>query len=472
MENNEENPPADPFDVAIIGAGVSGSALLYALARYGKFARIALVEKYENVGGVNSHARNNSQTLHVGDIETNYSMEKVRELKPAASMVARYAFQLPKEKREKIIFPVQKMILAVGTDEVRILGERYEKLKEIFPKIQKLDRAGIERAEPAIVRGRMPDTELLALRNDGFAVDYQMLARSFVEETLGRKDAKERVSLFLKNPVANVARDTSGIWNVELQNGGKLRSRVVVFDADSYSLLFAKRLGYGREFSLIPVAGTFFFSKKILNGKVYSVQDPRLPFSAVHGDPDVRVPQATRWGPTARFFPVLEARNWKTSPDYFKVSGLHRWQTWLSFIVILLDPLRFVYLARNVLYEIPYLGAYFFAKQARKIAPSLRGSDFTRARGFGGMRLQRVNTKTRELLLGEGKIIGDNIIFNMTPSPGASVCLFNAMRDAEHLARFFGDASYFNKDLMKKELCVPGEEIVLEDLSLRETYAS
>src|SRR3989344_8353929 len=111
-----------------------------------------------------------------------------------------------------------------------------------------------------------------------------MLAGSFVEETLGGKDAKESVSLFLGNPVANVARDKSGVWSVELRNGGKLRSRAVVFDADSYSLLFAKRLSYGRGFSLIPVAGTFFFFKRVLNGKVYTVQDPRLPFSAVHGE--------------------------------------------------------------------------------------------------------------------------------------------------------------------------------------------
>lgn len=472
MKGNKEQATGTAFDVVVVGGGVSGTALFYALARWGKFARIALVEKYENIGDVNSHARNNSQTLHVGDIETNYSMEKIRELKPASTMVARYANSLPQEARSKIIFPVQKIILAVGKKEVRILADRYEELKKIFPEIRKLDREGIRRVEPMVVKGRKPDVELLALRNDGFAVDYQMLARSFVEETLARRDAKERVRLFFGNAVVNVAQDADGAWNVELQNGGKLQSRAVVFDADSYSLLFAKRLGYGKEFSLIPVAGTFFFSKKVLNGKVYGVQNPRLPFSAVHGDPDVRVPEKTRWGPTARFFPVLEARNWKTSLDYFKVSGLHRWQTWASFLVILLDPLRFVYLARNLLYEIPYLGAYFFARQAQKIAPSLRGADFTRARGFGGMRLQRVNTQTRELILGEGKIIGDNIIFNMTPSPGASVCLYNAMRDAEMLSRFFGDISYFNKDLMKKELCGEGEEIILGDLSLKESYAS
>ncbi len=467
----KEQVPNSIFDVVIVGGGASGTALLYTLARYSTFSRIVLVEKYEGVGSVNSHARNNSQTLHVGDIETNYTMEKVKELKPAASMVASYAKSLGNEMRSKILFSVKKIILAVGKKEVETLADRYEKLKEIFPTIRKLDRAGIERVEPAIVRGRKPSEELLALQNDGFAVDYQMLARSFIEQTLAREDAKTRVSLFLNSPVAGLER-ASGDWILTLQNGQKLRSRAVVFDADSYSLLFAKRLGYGKEFSLIPVAGTFFFSKQVLNGKVYSVQDQRLPFAAVHGDPDVRVPGMTRWGPTARFFPVLEARNWKTTLDYFKVSGLHRWQTWVSFVAILLSPFRFFYLVRNLLYEIPFLGAYFFARQVRKIAPSLSGKDFIRARGFGGMRLQRVDTRTRKLILGEGKIIGDNIIFNMTPSPGASVCLFNAMRDAEQLAAFFGGVSLFDKARMQKELCDKGEQIVLEDLSLKESYAS
>ena len=472
MECSNEQKQDVIFDVVIVGGGASGTALLYTLARYSSFSRIALVEKYNGVGGVNSHARNNSQTLHVGDIETNYSMEKVRELKPASSIVASYANSLPAEIRSKIIFPVKKMILAVGEKEVETLAGRYEQLKKIFPTIQKLDRAGIERVEPAIVRGRKPEEELLALQNDGFAVDYQMLARSFIEQTLAREDAKARVRLFLSSPVLDLNRDTNGIWQIELKNGEKLQARAVVFDADSYSLLFAKRLGYGEEFSLIPVAGTFFFSKQVLNGKVYSVQDQRLPFAAVHGDPDVRVPEMTRWGPTARFSPVLEARNWKTSLDYFRVSGLHRWQTWVSFVVILLSPFRFFYLVRNLLYEIPYLGAYFFARRVRKIAPSLSGRDFTRARGFGGMRLQRVDTKTRKLILGEGKIVGENIIFNMTPSPGASVCLFNAMRDAEQLATFFGDLSLFDEARMKKELCDKSEQIVLEDLSLKESYAS
>ena len=83
----------------------------------------------------------------------------------------------------------------------------------------------------------------------------------------------------------------------------------------------------------------------------------------------------------------------------------------------------------------------------------LTAADITKAHGYGGMRLQRVDTDTHELKLGEGKILGDNIIFNMTPSPGASVCLHNAYRDAEQVVSFLKGEYSFDKEAMNKDLC-------------------
>jgi len=62
--------------VAIIGGGVCGTALLYLLSEYSDIDDIVLIEKYDAIATVNSHGRNNSQTLHCGDIETNYTIEK------------------------------------------------------------------------------------------------------------------------------------------------------------------------------------------------------------------------------------------------------------------------------------------------------------------------------------------------------------------------------------------------------------
>jgi len=440
------------YDVLIIGGGVSGTALFYILSKYTNLSRIALLEKYHKVAQVNSRGRNNSQTLHIGDIETNYSLEKAKTVKPAAMMIPFYVKKLYPDTQNKILFKVPKMILAVGKNEVTKLEERYEEIKELYPDLQKLDRKGIGNIEPNIMKGRKDDEELLALYTpDGYAVNYGMLAASFIKEV--EKGANNRSDLLLGCKVENITRTDDGYKLVTSK--GVFRAEVVVVDADSYSLFFAKSLGYGKKFSLIPVAGNFYFSNQLLNGKVYTMQDKKLPFAAVHGDPDVQVPNKTRWGPTAKFFPVLESGKLSTSLDYFKSAGLFRYCTAKSFIKILGDYTRLKYLIKNTLYDFPVIGKILFLPNIRKIIPSVKARDLKKAKGFGGMRLQRVDTETHELQLGEGRIIGDNIIFNMTPSPGASVCLFNAVRDTEWIMRVFDNKYKFDKLAMENN-CTGG----------------
>ena len=70
-------------DVAVIGAGVTGAAVLHVLARYTGIESIDILEKYPAVAQVNSKSTANSQTLHFGDIETNYSAAKAAKVKRA-----------------------------------------------------------------------------------------------------------------------------------------------------------------------------------------------------------------------------------------------------------------------------------------------------------------------------------------------------------------------------------------------------
>jgi len=69
------------YDVLIVGGGVVGTALLYTLSKYTDIKKICLIEKYSDFGLVNSASYNNSQTLHFGDIETNYSIDKATSVK-------------------------------------------------------------------------------------------------------------------------------------------------------------------------------------------------------------------------------------------------------------------------------------------------------------------------------------------------------------------------------------------------------
>ena len=83
------------FDVVIVGGGITGTALAYVLAKYTNVKSIAVLEKYGSLAPLNSNARSNSQTLHCGDIETNYTLEKAICVKRTANMLVKYAEQAP-----------------------------------------------------------------------------------------------------------------------------------------------------------------------------------------------------------------------------------------------------------------------------------------------------------------------------------------------------------------------------------------
>lgn len=140
------------FDTAIIGGGVAGTSLLFTLARYTDIKHIILFEKYEEVSLLNTNPKANSQTLHVGDIETNYTYEKAEKVKKASSMVSNYIQNFG--GLDKIGFKRGKMALAVGKEEIKKLKERYEVFKELFPYLELWDETKLRQIEPRLFEER------------------------------------------------------------------------------------------------------------------------------------------------------------------------------------------------------------------------------------------------------------------------------------------------------------------------------
>jgi len=183
------------------------------------------------------------------------------------------------------------------------------------------------------------------------------------------------------------------------------------------------------------------------------VQNPKLPFAALHGDPDITLNDHTRFGPTALVLPKLERFKSGTYLDFFKTLRLDS-----SILKIFYDLFKDKdirnYILRNFLFEIPYLGKRAFLKDARKIIPSLQAEDIEYAKGFGGVRGQILDKKNQKLMLGEASIdTGEGIIFNMTPSPGATSCLGNAQRDVKKICDYLDkkfDAARFDQDLVEE----------------------
>jgi malate dehydrogenase (quinone) len=435
-------------DVLIVGGGVTGTALLYTLSKYTDIKKIGLIEKYSDFGLVNSASYNNSQTLHFGDIETNYSIEKAGSVKRMADMVMKY-LENDKEASagKKLFSKYSKMVLAVGTGQVQELKKRYPPFSKLFPKLRMIEREEIGKIEPRVLEGRDPEQEILALvTEDGYTVDFKRLCHSFVDNAL-RKNPELTIQLDTK--LLKITKNEDHY--LVLTDKGEINASVVVIAAGGHSLMIAKSLGYGKNLAVLSMAGSFYTAPKVLNGKVYTIQVPKLPFAAIHGDPEVHGDEITRFGPTAKPIFQLERHNMSTFFEYWKTFGLGI-NPIISLLKIVFDRVLLSYIFVNFLYDLPYIGKRLFIKEIRKIVPSLKLSELRYAKGIGGTRPQIVNNTTRKLEMGEAKLTGDKIIFNITPSPGASTCLGNAYSDTSMVIEFLNNKYKFNKEAFEKDL--------------------
>ncbi len=435
------------YEVAIIGGGISGCALFFTLARYTDVASVALFEKYDSIAPLNSSARANSQTLHCGDIETNYTLEKAIRVKQIAGMILRYGDLMPDAREAMRVYP--KMVLGVGAREVEIMRRRHDEFADAFPYMELWDAQRIAELEPAValVDGRRRPEPIVAsgTTTEVCAVDYGKLSSSFVRNA---EAEKKTTDLHLGTKVQSIV-ERAGEFLLTTDRG-PVQARALVISAGPHSLLYAHRMGYGLQYSILPMAGSFYFVPKRINGKVYTVQNPKLPFAALHADPDLTMPDRTRIGPTALLLPKMERYRPGTYGEFLKVlkpdMGVAR-----VFWDLLKDRDIRNYILRNILFEVPVVRRRLFLKDVRKIIPSLTLDELEFAKGYGGLRPQVIDRENARLQLGEASINpGTGVIFNLTPSPGASTCLGNAYRDALSVTAHTGRS--LDRDRLVREL--------------------
>ena len=334
------------FDIIIVGGGITGASILLTLSRFSKAKRILLIEKYNSYAQINSNSRNNAQTLHFGDIETNYTIEKARKVKHSAEVLLKYINSLPKKRKDDIMRICQKMVLAVGEEEIRSLEKTFSKeMHALFPSLKMLTRKEIAMVEPAIVKGRKEEEKIASLYSrTGYMVDFGKLTKSFASDADSARKVNKPKAIFGTKVTSVQSRGDSYLLHT---NKGEFSARFVIFAAGSYSLYFAKSMGYDKNLSILSVGGNFYYSKNVLRGKVYRVQIGGVPFAAVHADPDITNPNVTRFGPTVTVPPELERYHFDTFRDYFRnaylpIRGIS--YVALRSIMSLVSPLRNMFL--------------------------------------------------------------------------------------------------------------------------------
>lgn len=447
------------YEVVVVGGGISGAALFFELAKYSDVNSICLLEKYEDLATLNSKGTSNSQTIHVGDIETNYTLDKAKITKRTAKMIEK--FNLMYGLEDKIMFKHQKMAMGVGEKEVEFIKNRYESFKTLFPYLELYTKEDLKELEPKLVWADKEQTierpePIIAMgaKNEYTTVDFGAMTKELVKA--GQNANPEKTTdVFFNSEVEDIAKEGNG-YKLTTVNGTTFTADFVVVNAGAHSLFLAHKMGYGKHMGSLSMAGSFYItSGHFLNGKVYMVQNDKLPFAALHGDPDILEGGKTRFGPTALALLVLE--RYKGGKSFFQCLKTMNFDG--NILKIFWDLLKDSdirnYVLKNFLFEVPGINKGLFVKDARKIVPSLTTDDLEYAKGFGGVRPQVLDKNEQKLMLGEASLSeGNGIIFNMTPSPGATSCLGNAERDIKVVCDYLGKKFYqdeFLKDFTDPE---------------------
>jgi malate dehydrogenase (quinone) len=421
------------YDVAIVGGGISGTALFYELARYTNIEKIALFEKYKDVATLNSNGHNNSQTLHCGDIETNYTLDKAKKVKKTAKMVEKYALQ--HGYGGKYIHKVTKMALGVGEKEVEYITNRYHEFKELYPYLELWNEKKLKKIEPKLMEGRQEPIIAMGTQSEYSAIDFGKIAKSFIKNA--QKEKKQNTDVYFKTEVLKIKKKGE-LFEIQT-NQETYYANFVVVNAGAHSILMAQRMGYADHLSSLPIGGSFYYADAgILKSKVYTVQNPKLPFAAIHGDPDIKASDKMRFGPTAIALPQLERYHSNRFKDFMEALDAD-YDTMQVLLELAKDKDIRDYVFKNMMFEVPVIRKKLFLKDAQKIVPTLKKSDIEFAEGVGGLRPQVIDKENHKLLLGEASIDNnDGIIFNMTPSPGATSCLGNGEKDMKKICKYLG----------------------------------
>src|SRR3989454_4487917 len=425
----------DVYDVAIIGMGAVGTATGFLLTEFTNVQSVLFLEKESSAGQIASDRRTNSQTRHPFGGELNYTPEVMKAIKRYSDMIPSYANSKYGRGYDIVRHTKSGMVLAVGNSEKDYLRKKFhDTVKPVFPKAELMeDKEEIAKLEPYVVRGRKLDEEIGIIKLQADIVDFGELARSF--EGNARKRQDKRINVKFDTKVQRIEEVSDG-YDMYTRNGESFSTQYLVISAGSSTLSLANQLGLGDDYVAFPIAGKFFQSAPVINGKVYTFQEEGVPFAATHGDSEWDG-TITRYGPTAS--PTLMFEKDKRDIKEF-IDNLDP---------VLLDTLiskraiRNIML-KNIVYSLPVVGRRLFWKyEARKIVPSIPYADLKPAPEFGGVRTVGINKKTRELRLGEFTLPevpkdGVNVCANMAPSPGASGSLGIAYKNVAKITRALG----------------------------------
>jgi 2-hydroxyglutarate dehydrogenase len=260
------DPPPSSCDVVVVGAGIVGLAVAREIAHRRPQAKVAVIEKETAVG---SHQTGHSSgVVHAGIYYAPGSL-KARLCTEGARDMYAYCERhgIAHERTGKVIVATRVSEVA-GLDELERRGNANG-----VPDLERLDASEIERIEPH-ARGigalHSPDTGI---------ADFKAVA-----EQLAR-DVREAGGTVTTGCEVEGLRDESARVSVRHAAGATEAAQAIVC-AGLWADRLATSAGAPDDPRIVPFRGAYLRLKRhrrdLVNGLIYPVPDPELPFLGVH----------------------------------------------------------------------------------------------------------------------------------------------------------------------------------------------
>lgn len=381
-------------DLAVIGGGIVGLATAWRIQQSHPDLRIVLLEKED--GLARHQTGHNSGVVHSGIYYQPGSL-KARLCVTGVEMLRAFCAEHGVRYER-----CGKVITAIDQDEVPRLEKLFDRgVDNGVPELRRIDGDEIHEIEPhavGIAGIHSPNTAI---------VDYPG-----VSEVLGRLLEEGGATIMLGAPVTGIVSDTSG--HVLQTPRGEVRADRLLSCAGLHADRIARLAGLEPDVRVVPFRGEYWYLRPerthLVNGLIYPVPNPDLPFLGVHltkmvdgsveAGPNA-VPAFAREGYRFLDVSLADLADTLSFPGSWRL-GARFWQTGAFEIYRSLRP-------------------SVFLTSVRRLMPELREGDLVR--GGSGVRAQAVDR--------QGKLVDDFSILRTdnalhvlnAPSPAATASL-------------------------------------------------
>jgi L-2-hydroxyglutarate oxidase LhgO len=272
------------YDVAVVGAGIIGLAVAREILKRRPGTAMAVIEREHDVA--QHQTGHNSGVIH-GGIYYEPGSLKAKLCVEGAALMYEYAEQhgIPHQR-------CGKLIVAVRDDELGRLDELERRgIANGVPGLRRVSAAEIQEIEP-----NATGVAALHAPNTGI-IDYPAVSR-----TLRRELEAQHVDFLFD---AEVRKIEQGAECRLLVNDSVVTATRTLVCAGLWSDRLARRSGAPADPRIVPFRGVYLRLKPtavpVVNGMVYPVPDPALPFLGVHVTKHIH--GGVMLGPTAMLVP-------------------------------------------------------------------------------------------------------------------------------------------------------------------------